>query len=70
MTTATTPRTAALIEDALFLLDVGEHPERICRRLGTTAANLEITLRRHGHRGQARPFNALAMAQRKLRAAA
>lgn len=40
--TTTAPHTAALIEDALFLLDAGEHPERIYRRLGTTAANLEI----------------------------
>lgn len=70
MTTTTAPHTTALIEDALFLLDAGEHPERICQRLGTTAANLEITLRRHGYREQARPFSALISTQRRQRAAA
>lgn len=69
MTTTTAPRTTALIEGALFLLDAGEHPERICQRLGTTAANLEITLRRHGYQEQARPLSALVWTQRKRRAA-
>lgn len=70
MTTTTAPHATALIEDALFLLDAGEHPERICLRLGMKPAAIEIMLRRHGYREQARPFSALAMAHRKLRAAA
>lgn len=69
MTTITAPRTAALIEDTLFLLDAGEYPERICQRLGVTAWNIENTLRRHGYREQARPFNALALEQRRRAAA-
>lgn len=69
MTTTSAPHTAALIEDVLFLLDVGEHPERICRRLDMKAASIEITLRRHGYREQARHFNALALEQRRRAAA-
>lgn len=40
---------AALVEDALFLRDMGEHPERAAQRLGVAPAALEKALRRKGH---------------------
>lgn len=39
----------ARIEDALFLRDMGENPERTVARLGTTMTALEKLLRNHGH---------------------
>ena len=42
-------RSAELVEDALWLLEAGEHPSHVAQRLGVTAWTLEKALRRHGH---------------------
>ena len=41
------PDTAARLEDAVIMLDRGDHPEHVAARLGCTLAALDITLRRH-----------------------
>ena len=40
---------ADLVEDALWLRETGEHPERAAARLGTTMTALDKALRRAGH---------------------
>ncbi|WP_040281381.1 hypothetical protein [Tessaracoccus massiliensis] len=56
---------AELVEDALWLLDSGEHPSHVAQRLGVTAWTLEKALSRHGH---PRPdVTAEAIRQRRLR---
>ena len=46
----------AVVEDVRFLLDVGEHPERIAARLDTTLSALARQLSRWGSRDLAIPF--------------
>lgn len=43
-------RPHALMEDADWLLDAGESPEDVCRRLGVTLGALDVTYRRLGRR--------------------
>ena len=42
-------RGAELVEDALWLLEAGEHPSHVAQRLGVSIAALEAALRRAGH---------------------
>lgn len=58
-----TTKAAARMEDALFMLDHGEHPERVAERLGTTVENLVATFRRH-HLPVPQPLNAERTRQR------
>ena len=64
----TTPQptpTPARVEDALWLLECGEHPERIAQRCGFPSIYaLDIALRRNGT-----PNAAVRMAARAARAA-
>lgn len=42
-------RNDELVEDALWLLDAGEHPSHVAQRLGVNISALEVALRRAGH---------------------
>ena len=53
----------AWLEDALWLLDMGESPPHVCTRLGVTIGALEKSLRRHGSR-HAAAVNRYLQAQR------
>lgn len=44
----TSAQVAARVEDAIWLLDMGEQPEQVAARLGVTLSALEMSLRRHG----------------------
>lgn len=61
----TAERTAARIEDAEFLLSVGESPARICGRLGVRGDSLARLLRLHGRVDLARWFECSASSSRR-----
>lgn len=60
-----TQRTKALIEDVVFMLSTGEHPDMICTRLRTSGAALSKLLRRHDRGDIAAAFDVVCRRDRK-----
>lgn len=58
--------TEARLEDALFLLDVGEHPERIARRVGVSIRALERAFRDHRRGTEITRISAQLRKERRL----
>jgi hypothetical protein len=56
----------AVVENVQFLLEVGEHPDRIARRLETTVCTLARQLTRWGKRDLATPFERAYKASRHV----
>lgn len=53
-------------EDAAFLLDVGEHPERIARRVGVSLSALERAFRDHRRGTEITRISAQLRKERRL----
>ena len=52
-------------ENLLFLLEVGEHPINICKRIGFSAETISNHLRKLGMDNAAKPFTLMSNQRRK-----
>lgn len=62
--TAPSQRVLDYLEDVEYLLNVGEHPSRIAKRVGTSTAAIIKAARRAGRLDLARPFDNYRKTQR------